>query len=170
VDALDPSDVLRALLENSLAEAEAGHCAAIAVEVSDDAIRVCDDGRGLPVHPHPTSGRSLLEVIMTGPRRGPKNTLARVNASALWLEVEVHRDGQLWFQRYEYARPATPLHRKGSAIRRGTTLTVAPARGETPGFEALRDQIRAATAEARASGLKVRLRDHRVAREETIVA
>ena len=121
--------VVHALLQNALDEAVRGHCRVIDVELASNAVRVSDDGRGLPIHPHPRSGRPLVEVILTGARRGPKNTLARVNAHCLWLEVEIHRDGTLWFQRYEFARSLAEPQRRGSATHRGTTFTCAPVSG-----------------------------------------
>lgn len=162
--------VVLALLDNALAEARAGHCTAIAAEVFDDAVRVSDNGRGLPLQPHPRSGRPLLEVILTGPRRGPRNTLARVNHGSAWVEVEVHKDGDLWFQRYELALPVGPLVRRGNATRRGTTISCAPIVGEPPRFEALRAEVRRLI-ERSPSALKVKLRlcDRRESREETIV-
>lgn len=162
--------VLAALLENALAEARAGHCTAIAAEVFDDGVRVSDNGRGLPLHPHPRSGRPLLEVIFTGPRRGPRNTLARVNHGSAWVEIEVHKDGELWAQRYELALPASPLARRGAATRRGTTISAAPIVGTPPSFEELRREVRALI-ERSPTALKVKLRlcDRRESREETIV-
>jgi DNA gyrase/topoisomerase IV subunit B len=165
-------DVVVALVANATDEARAGRCTAIGLEVGDDAVRVTDDGPGLPLQPHPRSGRPLLEVILTGPRRGPVNTLARVNASCLWLEVEVHKDGELWFQRHELALPGADLAKKGAAVRRGTTITCAPALGSAPPFEALRELVREATRpgpDGLAPRVKVRLRDLRVSRDETIV-
>lgn len=162
-------EVAQALLENALREAEEGHCGSIAVEVSDDAIRVADDGRGLPVHPHPRSGRPLAEVILTGPRRGPVNTLARVNAHSLWVELEVHTGGEVWGQRYEFAHPVGPLEKKGASSRHGTTIACAPALGDAPSFDELRGFVREAA--ARGVKVKVRLRDLREpARDETIVS
>lgn len=168
-------EVAQALLRNALREAQEGRCETIFVEVTDDAVRVTDDGRGLPVHPHPRSGRPLAEVILTGPRRGPTNTLARVNANSTWLEVEVHSDGQLWAQRYEFALPTTPLQHKGATTRRGTTIACAPALGSPPAFDDLRAFVREAaststpTPRSTAGKVRVRLRDLRVARDETIV-
>jgi DNA gyrase subunit B len=168
---LEFRDVVRALLDNSLDEVEAGRCTAIAVDVYDDAVRVSDNGRGLPVHPHPRSGRPLVEVILMGPRRGPRNTLARVNADCLWLEVEVHRDGVLWFQRHELAQPTVALHRKGAATRpQGTAISCAPGRGSAPSFDEVCELVRARGAvgpEGREA--RVRIRDYREARDETIV-
>src|SRR5690606_34235234 len=104
-DALDFRGAALALLENALDELAEGHAREVELELGPETIRVRDDGRGLPVHAHPQSGRPLLEVILTGPRRGPRNTLARLNAGCLWLEVLVERDGGRWRQRYELALP-----------------------------------------------------------------
>lgn len=164
---VDFEGVVRALLLNALREAKEGHAAEVAVEVGDDAVRVTDDGRGLPVHAHPQSGRPLVEVILTGPRRGPANTLARVNAHCLWLEVETHAGGATWFQRYEAAKPEADLTRKGGA-RRGTAILAAPALGTPPSFEALRDLAREALSAVQVPKVRVRLKDARSARDETI--
>jgi DNA gyrase/topoisomerase IV subunit B len=159
--------VVRALLVNALEEAKAGHAAEVAVELGDDAVRVTDDGRGLPIHAHPQSGRPLVEVILTGPRRGPANTLARVNAHCLWLEVETHAGGATWFQRYEAAKPEADLVRRAAA-RRGTAITAAPALGGPPSFEALRDLAREALYQVQVPKVRLRLKDARSARDETI--
>lgn len=162
-------EVVAELVQNALDQAEAG-CRAIEVEVFPDRVRVTDDGPGLPVHAHPQSGRSLLEVIMTGPRRAEKNTLARLNANCLWLDVEVHKDGALWFQRYAFAVPEEPPRERGHAVRpSGTTITCAPASGAPPEFDALAEQLREQLARGGAA-VKLRLVDRRAepARDETI--
>src|SRR3954466_2578856 len=52
------------LVYNSVDEALAGHCKSILVEIDlDGSISVADDGRGIPVEPHPKIGRSTLEVV-----------------------------------------------------------------------------------------------------------
>lgn len=163
------AEVAQALLSNALREAQEGRCGTIFVEVSDDAVRVTDDGGGLPVHPHPRSGRPLAEVILTGPRRGPVNTLARVNANSAWLEVETHTDGQRWTQRYEFALPTTPLENRGATPRQGTTIACAPAIGSPPAFDDLRAFVRETSTGLREVKVRVRLRDLREARDETIV-
>ncbi len=169
-DRFEIRDVILALVSNALAEAQAGHCTTIDVELLVGVVRVTDDGRGLPTHPHPQSGRSLVEVIFTGPRRGPRNTLAQITGSCLWVDVEIHRDGELWFQRFEYGQPTTELERRGSAVRRGSTITCAPVAGQAPTFEELLDYLRSLTGEVVGSPVKIRVRDSRQdAREETIV-
>lgn len=170
MEPIEFKEVADALLRNALQEAHQGPCTTITVEVSDDAVRVSDDGRGLPVHAHPRSGRPLAEVILTGPRRGPVNTLARINAHSVWLEVEVHRDGAVWGQRYDFAHPTTPLEKTGPSARHGTLIACAPALGDAPSFDEVRALVRQVSAEERGVQVKVRVRDLREpAREETIV-
>ena len=165
-------DVVLALLDNALTEAQGrvgGDPPRIEIELGDDAVRVRDDGRGLPVQPHPQSGRPLLEVILTGPRRGPRNTLARVNAACLWLDVTVHQDGAEWQQRYELARPTGLLVRRGPSERTGTEITCAPVLGGRPTFEEVRDYLQSLADEDLPQQVRVDLRDLREARGETIV-
>jgi DNA gyrase subunit B len=166
---LEFRDIILALLENALEEAQSGHASVIGVELGADRVKVSDDGRGLPVHPHPQSARPLVEVIMTGARRGPRNTLARINSACLWVDVEINRDGGLFFQRFEYARPATELEARGSATRSGTTISCAPAVGEAPRFDDLRDYLRTLSEDGFARQVKIRLQDTREKREEIIV-
>ncbi|MCO5171072.1 MAG: hypothetical protein M9894_32510 [Planctomycetes bacterium] len=171
MEPIDFAAAAEALLRNALHEAREGRCARIEVEVSADTLRVTDDGPGLPVHPHPRSGRPLTEVILTGPRRGPTNTLARLNAHCTWLEVEVHVDGERWTQRYELALPMGPLERRGPTSRRGTTIACAPVLGAPPALDDLRALLRALSAEpGPPPRVEVRLRDLREpAGGETIV-
>lgn len=161
--------IVQALLRNALHEAREGRCGSITVELSPETVRVTDDGAGLPIHPHPVSGRPLAEVILTGPRRGPVNTLARVNANCLWLEVEIHTGGELWAQRYEFALPGARLERRGPTGRRGTTIVCAPARGAPPGLDDARDFMRSVAAAGGAGRVQVTLRHlGETVREETI--
>lgn len=170
METLDFAAVTRALLRNALHEAREGRCGRIEVEVSSDAVRVDDDGPGLPVHPHPRSGRPLAEVILTGPRRGPVNTLARVNAHCTWLEVEVHTGSERWGQRYEFALPTRPLERRGPSARQGTTIVCAPALGAPPGLDDLRALVKDLWAEpGPPPRVEVRLRDLREPGDETVV-
>lgn len=162
--------IVQALLRNALDQAREGRCGKITVEVSPEVVRVSDDGPGLPVHPHPVSGRPLAEVILTGPRRGPVNTLARVNAHCLWLEVEIHAAGDLWAQRYEFALPGGPLDRRGATSRRGTSIACAPARGARPTLEEVRGFVRDVAAREGAGSVEVRLRElGEPGRDETIL-
>src|SRR5690349_6504110 len=54
------------LVHNSVDEALAGYCKNIHVEIDiDGSVSVSDDGRGIPVEPHPELGKSTLEIVLT---------------------------------------------------------------------------------------------------------
>jgi DNA gyrase subunit B len=54
------------LIQNAVDEAMAGFATAVEVEVgADGAVSVSDDGRGIPVDPHPATGRPAAEVVLT---------------------------------------------------------------------------------------------------------
>lgn len=166
---LEFRDIIWALVANALAEAQEGHASAITVEVAHDRVTVTDDGRGLPIHAHPQSGRPLVEVIMTGARRGPRNTLARLTSACLWVDVEVHQDGELYSQRFEYARAHSDLEKRGASARRGTSISCAPAVGVKPRFEDLRDALRTLAEDGCANRVTVRLNDLSEQKEATVV-
>ena len=127
------------LLDNAMDEAVAGHASRIELEIGDDqTVTVRDNGRGIPVDPHPKfKGKSALEVILTTLHSGAKfggkayHTsgglhgvgLSVVNALADRLTVEVARERALWTQSYQRGKPQTPLRKLGAVSnRRGTTI------------------------------------------------
>jgi topoisomerase-4 subunit B len=131
------------LLDNAMDEAVSGHATRIELELAaGDRITVRDNGRGVPVDPHPKfKGKSALEVILTTLHSGAKFSqktystsgglhgvgLSVVNALADELSVEVARERTLWRQTYRRGKPKGPLKKAGSAPnRRGTTVTFVP--------------------------------------------
>ncbi len=131
------------VLDNAMDEAVAGHAGRIEVSLGrDGALQVRDNGRGIPVDPHPKfKSKSALEVILTTLHSGGKFSnkvyhtagglhgvgLSVVNALSDWLEVEVARDKALWHQRYEHGAPKSKLKKAGAPVnRRGTTVTFHP--------------------------------------------
>ncbi|MFO1037968.1 MAG: DNA topoisomerase IV subunit B [Geminicoccaceae bacterium] len=131
------------VLDNAMDEAVAGHANRIEIELESlTRVTVRDNGRGIPVDPHPKfPDKSALEVIMTtlhsGGKFGSKAYatsgglhgvgVSVVNALAEELKVEVARNRTLWAQSYSRGAPLTPLEAVGQAPnRRGTTITFVP--------------------------------------------
>ncbi|MEE9140121.1 MAG: DNA topoisomerase IV subunit B [Alphaproteobacteria bacterium] len=131
------------VLDNAMDEAVAGHASRIEIELgADGTVTVHDNGRGIPVDPHPkVKGKSALEVILTTLHSGGKFNdkvyhtagglhgvgLSVVNALSDKLTVEVARDRRLWRQSYARGKPTGKLKRVGEVHnRRGTTVTFHP--------------------------------------------
>ncbi|WP_092165455.1 DNA topoisomerase IV subunit B [Bosea sp. OK403] len=131
------------VIDNAMDEAVAGHASFIDVEVLEDgSIAVTDNGRGIPVDPHPKfPGKSALEVIMTTLHAGGKFDskayetsgglhgvgVSVVNALSDRLEVEVARGKTLYRQHFSRGLPQGPLETVGPvANRRGTRVRFHP--------------------------------------------
>jgi topoisomerase-4 subunit B len=131
------------LLDNAMDEAVAGHASVIDVTLEpDNWLTVRDNGRGIPVDPHPKLKHlSALEVILTTLHSGGKFSgkvyatsgglhgvgSSVVNALAAAMHVEVARDRVLWKQSYARGRPTTRLVNAGAVHnRRGTTIRFKP--------------------------------------------
>lgn len=126
------------IVDNSIDEAMAGFCTKIKVTINkDESITVEDNGRGIPVDLHKEAKKSALEVIMTMLHAGGKfdHTTYKVsgglhgvgasvvNALSRWCEVEVYRDGYVYFQRYERGIPVTPVKKVRPIKSTGTMTT-----------------------------------------------
>jgi topoisomerase IV subunit B len=131
------------VLDNAMDEAVAGHATHIALELqADGSVTVKDNGRGIPVDPHPKFPRqSALEIILTVLHSGGKFSgdsyktsgglhgvgVSVVNALSDRLSVEVARDRRLWVQEYSRGKPKTKLKDAGAVQnRRGTTVNFHP--------------------------------------------
>ena len=131
------------VLDNAMDEAVAGHADRIEVELhADGAVTVRDNGRGIPVDPHPKfPDKSALEVILCTLHAGGKFSgkayqtsgglhgvgASVVNALSERMVVQVARDRRLWEQRFSRGVPEGPVEAVGAAPnRRGTTVTFHP--------------------------------------------
>ena len=131
------------VLDNSMDEAVAGHASRIEVELFDDGyLSVTDNGRGVPVDPHPKfKKKSALEVIMTTLHSGGKFDgkayvtsgglhgvgVSVVNALSDDLIVEVCRKQTMWRQTYAEGKPRSKLEKVGPAPnKRGTMVMFHP--------------------------------------------
>ncbi|MDQ0468326.1 DNA topoisomerase IV subunit B [Labrys wisconsinensis] len=131
------------VIDNSMDEAVAGHATFIEVELGADGfIAVTDNGRGMPVEPHPKfPDKSAVEVIMTKLHAGGKFDskvyetsgglhgvgVSVVNALSEHLEVEVARGRELYRQRFSRGLPQGKLDHVGPAPnRRGTKVRFKP--------------------------------------------
>ncbi|GGX13797.1 methyltransferase domain-containing protein [Streptomyces lomondensis] len=133
------------LLDNAVDEAEAGHCTEVSVVLrTDGSCLVADDGRGIPVDPHPETGRPAAEVVLTTLHAGGKFSgdaysrsaglhgvgLSCVNALSEWLRLEVWRGGARYWQEYRRGEPDAGLATEPVAAqdggRRGTALAFRP--------------------------------------------
>ncbi|MFM8860173.1 MAG: DNA topoisomerase IV subunit B [Methylocystis sp.] len=131
------------VLDNAMDEAVAGHATFIEVTLETDGwLRVSDNGRGIPVDPHPKfPGKSALEVVMTTLHAGGKFDsgayqtsgglhgvgVSVVNALSEKLEVEVANGGQLYVQEFSRGLPLGKLAVRGRVPnRRGTCVRFKP--------------------------------------------
>ena len=121
---------------NSIDEAMAGSCSKITVTLqTDNSVMVEDNGRGIPVEIHPTTGLSALETVMTTLHAGAKfggHTYqvsgglhgvgaSVVNALSCWCKVMVKRDGKVYEQEYRQGIPQGIVTEVGETSDTGLT-------------------------------------------------
>jgi topoisomerase-4 subunit B len=131
------------ILDNAMDEAVAGHATRIELELhADNSVTVRDNGRGIPVDPHPKfPGKSALEVILCTLHAGGKFSnkaystsgglngvgSSVVNALSDLMVVQVARDRELYEQSFSRGIPQGPVQKLGpTQNRRGTTVTFHP--------------------------------------------
>jgi DNA gyrase subunit B len=129
------------VVDNSIDEALAGYCNNIEVAINENgSVTVTDDGRGIPVEMHEKYKKPALEIVMTMLHAGGKFDnrtykvsgglhgvgVSVVNALSRFLDVEVSRNGKVYFQRYERGKPVEEVKVIGDSKHTGTKTTFMP--------------------------------------------
>ncbi|HZK22812.1 MAG TPA: DNA topoisomerase (ATP-hydrolyzing) subunit B [Atopostipes sp.] len=129
------------IVDNSIDEAMAGYADDIVIEIeADNCIRVTDNGRGVPVDLQHKTGRPASETVFTVLHAGGKFGggsykvsgglhgvgAAVVNALSTFLEYRIHKDGNIYFQRFERGIPVGDMKIIGETDKRGTEVYFRP--------------------------------------------
>ncbi len=139
------------IVDNSVDEFMAGHCTSVDVHISEDGlVRVRDDGRGIPVDKHPTTGLSGVETVMTtlhagGKFGGKAYTVSGglhgvgasvVNALSSWFKVDVYRASRMYSQEFSRGIRQTDLkYVKSEDAANGKTGTAITFRADVDTFK-----------------------------------
>ncbi len=129
------------LVDNSVDEALAGFATAITVTIHlDGSCSVEDDGRGIPVDPHPIYKIPALELVLTNLHAGGKFGKGAyqvsgglhgvgakcVNAVSEWMEAEVRRGGKVYQMRFAQGKTTQKMMVIGDTRKNGTKITFKP--------------------------------------------
>ena len=129
------------IVDNSIDEALAGYCTEIGVTIGKgNTITVTDNGRGIPVDIQQQTGKPALEVVYTILHAGGKFGgggykvsgglhgvgASVVNALSEWLEVRVHKNGNIYEMKFARGHVTQPMTIVGTTDRTGTEVTFKP--------------------------------------------
>lgn len=136
--------LIQEVVDNSIDEALAGYCTEISVTIhSDGSCSISDNGRGIPVGPHPVKKVSTLEVVLCTLHAGGKFEkssyqvsgglhgvgVSCVNALSIKLTATIRREGSIYEQIYSEGKPITDLKvlgKMGADDQTGTTIRFLP--------------------------------------------
>ena len=129
------------IVDNAIDEALAGYCTHITVDIlPGNAIKVTDNGRGIPVDIQAQTGKPALEVVYTILHAGGKFGgggykvsgglhgvgASVVNALSSWLEVRVHKNGNIYEMKFARGQVTQEMTIVGSTDRTGTEVVFQP--------------------------------------------
>ena len=129
------------IVDNSIDEAMGGYCDFIDIKIlTDGSISVFDNGRGIPIEIHKTEHIPALEVVMTKLHAGGKFDnksykvsgglhgvgVSVVNALSEFCEVEVHKNGKIYYQKYERGVVQCEMKITGETSKKGTKVIFKP--------------------------------------------
>ena len=133
------------IVDNSVDEFMGGYCSGVKVTIQEDgSVLVTDNGRGIPVDKHPTTGMTALETVMTTLHAGGKfggkayavsgglhgGGASVVNALSKWGKVSVNRDNKIFRQEYSRGITQTEMTSEqdpnGKTNATGTTIEFMP--------------------------------------------
>ncbi len=138
------------VLDNSVDEAMAGYCTKVELSIDETGlITVSDNGRGIPVDTHPSTGKSGLETVMTTLHAGGKFGGGAykvtgglhgvggsvVNALSSYLRAQVMRGGYTYSQEYGQGEPTTEVVKSDRTAEHGTTIFFQPDPAIFPNIE-----------------------------------
>lgn len=172
------------VVDNSIDEALAGYCDNILVTIhKDNSVEIIDNGRGIPVDPHPVYKKSALEIVMTKLHAGGKFNndsykvsgglhgvgVSVVNALSKKMTVEVYIDGKKYVQSYQKGKPDADLKTTGATKNRGTKIHFWP---DDSIFDTLEYNFDTLSKRLRElaflnAGIKITLRDERDISDKT---
>ena len=181
-DSLGLHHLVYEVVDNSVDEALGGFCSEINVTINPGgSVSIRDDGRGIPVDNHPQFNRPALEIVLTVLHAGGKFDhesygvsgglhgvgVSVVNALSEWMEVQVRRNGRIYWQRFERGKVVSDLEDRGSSDHTGTTIAFKPDSDifeETEfNFDTLSSRLRELAFLNR--GLKITIKDERSDKE-----
>ncbi len=129
------------IVDNAIDEALAGFCTEISVDIGpDNVITVQDNGRGIPVDIQQQTGKPALEVVFTILHAGGKFGgggykvsgglhgvgASVVNALSEWLEVQVHKNGEIYEMKFSRGQVVQPMTITGKTEHSGTQVRFHP--------------------------------------------